>query len=123
MESQRRRDTAPELALRSALFASGLRFRVNYPIPGLRRRTIDIAFPKRRLAVFVDGCFWHSCPDHGVLPKSSSEWWEAKLAANAVRDRETDAHLAGLGWTVIRVWEHEAAAGSSALVEAALARN
>lgn len=108
MERQRRRDTEPELLLRRALFASGKRYRVNYPVPGIGRRTIDIAFPRQKMAVFVDGCFWHSCPLHGVQPKNAPGWWEAKLAGNVTRDRDTDAHLASLGWRVIRVWEHEA---------------
>lgn len=107
MEAQRRRDTKPEVSLRRALFAAGLRFRVAYPVPGLPRRSIDIAFPRQRVAVFVDGCFWHSCPQHGVSPKSSSDWWRSKLHQNTIRDAETNAHLVARGWSVVRVWEHE----------------
>ncbi len=84
----------------------GIRFRVDYPLPGLRRRA-DIALPRAHVAVFVDGCFWHSCPEHGTLPKSNTLWWSEKLAANRDRDRNTDERLARGGWTVIRVWEHE----------------
>lgn len=109
MSRQRRRDTGPEVDLRRLLHARGLRYRVAWPIPGLRRRTVDIAFTRRRVAVFVDGCFWHSCPEHGTAPHANSAWWRDKLATNRERDRATDAHLASLGWTVIRVWEHEPA--------------
>jgi DNA mismatch endonuclease (patch repair protein) len=107
MSAARRRDTAAEVALRRALHAMGLRYRVAYPVPGQRRRTIDVAFTRARIAVFVDGCFWHGCPDHGTRPKSNSEWWKTKLAANHARDRDTDRILAELGWLVVRVWEHE----------------
>jgi DNA mismatch endonuclease (patch repair protein) len=107
MSVARRRDTVPELALRRVLHARGLRFRVNYPIPGQGRRTIDIAFTRPRVAVFVDGCFWHGCPEHGTRPQKNSAWWQAKLAANRARDADSDAVLRDLGWSVLRVWEHE----------------
>lgn len=107
MQRQAVRDTKPELALRRALFALGLRYRVAYPIPGLPRRSMDIAFPGAKLAIFVDGCFWHSCPEHGVSPKSSSAWWGAKLEGNRRRDSETTQHLVAEGWEVLRFWEHE----------------
>ena len=107
MRRQRRQDTKPELLLRSELHAEGLRYRVHHPLPGLRRRA-DVAFPKARVAVFVDGCFWHRCPQHGTQPGNNGEWWEAKLAGNVERDRDTDRQLAKMGWRVIRVWEHEA---------------
>lgn len=107
MSTARRRDTAPETALRRELHARGLRYRVAYPIPGQRRRTIDAAFTRARLAVFVDGCFWHGCPEHGNRPRANSAWWEAKLATNMERDRDTDRLLSELGWTVLRFWEHE----------------
>ena len=107
MSRQARRDTAPELALRRQLHSGGLRYRVEYPVPGLPRRTVDIAFPSRRLAVFVDGCFWHGCPDHSRPPRSNTDWWIAKLAANIARDRATTVHLEAAGWTVLRIWEHE----------------
>lgn len=105
MQAQRRKDTQPELALRKALHASGLRFRVNYPVPGSIRRTIDIAFTKRKVAVFVDGCFWHGCPKHGERPKNNAEWWDKKLASNKARDHETTQILEHNGWRVIRIWE------------------
>lgn len=107
MARQARRDTGPEIAIRSVLHASGCRFRVAYPVPGLARCSIDIAFPRRRVAVFVDGCFWHDCPEHGSRPKANADRWGAKLAANRSRDRRVDEHLMGRGWTVLRVWEHE----------------
>jgi DNA mismatch endonuclease (patch repair protein) len=107
MSRQRRRDTAPELAIRKLLHAYGLRFRVTLPIPGMPRRSIDIAFTKARVAVFVDGCFWHVCPVHATSPAANSQWWAAKLATNQARDIATNDHLAALGWTVVRVWEHE----------------
>lgn len=107
MSRQRSRDTAPEVALRKLLHARGLRFRVALPIPGLPRQSIDIAFTRVRVAVFVDGCFWHVCPDHRTNPAANSEWWATKLAKNQDRDIATNAHLSSLGWTVVRVWEHE----------------
>ena len=102
-----RRDTAPELALRRVLHAAGLRYRVGFPVPGQRRRTIDVAFTRAQVAVFVDGCFWHGCPEHGTQPRSNSAWWTTKLSANQARDRDTDRVLAESGWTVLRIWEHE----------------
>lgn len=122
MSRLRRRDNERELSLRRALHASGLRFRVTYPVPELRRRSIDIAFTRRRVAVFLDGCFWHGCPLHGTDPRSNSAWWAQKIAANQARDRDTDRHLVELGWRVVRVWEHEdletAVAGVRAVLDA-----
>jgi DNA (cytosine-5)-methyltransferase 1 len=106
MTSTKRRNTKPELELRRALFRMGLRFRVDVPIDGSRRRT-DIVFRSDRLAVYVDGCFWHSCPEHGSVPKQNTEWWIDKLGANVARDADTDARLRNDGWTVLRFWEHE----------------
>ena len=105
MRAQRERDTALEKRLRVLLFAAGYRYRVHYPVPGTRR-TIDVAFIRRRVAVFVDGCFWHCCPEHGTLPGTNTEWWRAKLRTNVERDRNTDSRLRQAGWTVIRLWEH-----------------
>lgn len=107
MSTLRRRDNERELSLRRALHAAGYRFRVTHPVPGIRRRTIDIAFTRRRVAVFLDGCFWHGCPQHGTDPRSNSAWWAEKIASNRARDRDTDRHLIALGWSVVRVWEHE----------------
>jgi DNA mismatch endonuclease (patch repair protein) len=110
MSKQRRRDTGPEMAVRRLLHRAGLRYRVAWPIPGIRRRTVDIAFPRRRIAVFVDGCFWHGCPDHKGKPAANSAWWAEKLAKNKARDELTTAALVQRGWTVVRVWEHDDAA-------------
>lgn len=121
LSKQRRRDTAPEVALRRELHARGFRFFVDRaPLPGLRRRA-DLVFPRRRVAVYVDGCFWHSCPQHATRPKNNAEWWAAKLAGNVVRDRDTDARLRAVGWHVVRVWEHEAPAAAADRVAAQLA--
>lgn len=101
------RDTAPELALRSELHRRGLRFRVDRaPVPGIRTRA-DLVFPREKVAIYVDGCFWHGCPDHGTMPKANADFWGPKLARNKERDREIDGALAAEGWTVVRVWEHE----------------
>jgi DNA mismatch endonuclease (patch repair protein) len=106
MERQQRRNTKPELAIRRAVWRSGLRYRVDVaPIPG--RRRADLVFTRAKVAVYVDGCFWHSCPVHATVPKANREWWMEKLAANVARDRDTDARLTERGWTVVRVWEHE----------------
>ena len=108
MQRQARRDTKPEIALRRELHRLGLRYRVDRAvIPGVRRRA-DVVFPRARIAVFVDGCFWHGCPRHGTRPKSNADWWRNKLEANIARDRDTDARLKSAGWRVVRVWEHQA---------------
>lgn len=93
--------------MRRLLHAAGLRYRVNVPVPGMPRRTIDIVFTKAKIAVFMDGCFWHGCPEHATQPKSNAEWWRAKLDKNMARDVETTEHLTAEGWTVLRFWEHE----------------
>lgn len=120
MARQARRNTSPELRLRSALHSLGLRYRVEYPVPGMPRRSIDIAFTRARLAVFVDGCFWHACPEHGTSPRHNDAWWAEKLARNMARDRETEAHLNAEGWDSIRVWEHENPVTAAAHIRALL---
>jgi DNA mismatch endonuclease (patch repair protein) len=107
MVAQRRRDTRPELELRRLLYAAGRRYRINYPLPGLKRRTADIAFPRERVAVFVMGCFWHQCPKHGTLPRANGTWWREKLDRNVARDKDTFEQLQRRGWTTVVVWEHE----------------
>ena len=108
MRANRRRDTAPELRLRSAIHRQGLRFRVDLPIEvGGRRVRPDIVFTRRRVAVFVDGCFWHACPDHGQVPRANQPYWTAKLEANKERDRTDTLTLQSNGWNVLRIWEHE----------------
>lgn len=108
MQGNRASDTRPELALRQRLHGLGLRYRVNAPLPleGVRRRA-DVLFPRRRIAVFVDGCLWHSCPDHCRLPRTNADYWHAKLARNQARDTDTNRRLTELGWIVLRIWEHE----------------
>ncbi len=120
MSRQARRDTKPELALRRELHKRGLRYRVDWPLPGMPRRRADIAFTSKRVAVFVDGCYWHSCPEHKTQPSNNADWWTTKLARNVERDRDTDAHLVGLGWRVLRIWEHEDSQGAADRVEAAV---
>ncbi len=115
MKSQRRRDTTAEVALRKELFARGLRYRVDFRVVGMQR--VDVAFTRARVAVFVDGCFWHRCPVHGTIPKTNRDWWIAKLEANERRDRATDEQLAALGWSVTRVWEHESVAAAADRIE------
>ncbi len=109
MQLQRERDTLPELALRRALHRRGLRYRVDLPVvPGTVRRRIDIAFTKAKVAVFVDGCFWHGCPEHGKrVHVVNGQYWPGKIAGNRARDIDTDERLRNAGWTVVRVWEHE----------------
>ncbi|MGA9872472.1 MAG: very short patch repair endonuclease [Rhodococcus sp. (in: high G+C Gram-positive bacteria)] len=107
LSKQRRRDTKPEVALRRELHRRGLRYFVDRaPLKGLRRRA-DVVFPRRKLAVYVDGCFWHSCPVHATKPRNNAQWWAEKLAGNVARDRDTDAKLTEAGWSVVRIWEHE----------------
>lgn len=102
----RSRDTKPEMALRRELHRRGRRFFVDRPVlPGRRRP--DLVFPRARVVVFVDGCFWHACPEHLRPARKNAQWWADKLAKNVQRDRDTDRDLREAGWTVVRVWEHE----------------
>lgn len=120
MARQATRDTAPEVALRRELHRRGLRFRVSLrPLPGLRS-TADVVFSRAKVAVYVDGCFWHSCPEHATLPSANRDWWRGKLLRNIERDRATDAALGAAGWRVVRVWDHEAATEAADRVEDAL---
>ncbi|HEX8870694.1 MAG TPA: DNA mismatch endonuclease Vsr [Lentzea sp.] len=108
MRRTRRTGTAPELAVRRELHRRGLRYLVDVAPPGTnRRRRVDVVLRGARIALFVDGCFWHSCPQHGQVPKANHEWWEVKLHGVVVRDRDTDVQLTSAGWLVVRVWEHE----------------
>jgi DNA mismatch endonuclease (patch repair protein) len=110
----------PELSLRRELHRRGLRYRVDRaPLPGVRRRA-DVLFPRQKVAVFVDGCFWHRCPLHGTSPSNNADWWRNKLDMNVARDRDTDECLAAAGWTVLRFWEHEPAEGAADTVVAAV---
>ena len=118
MKRQRRRDTAPEQALRSELWRRGLRYRVDVAVFG--RRRVDIVFSRPRVAVFVDGCFWHGCPRHATSPKSNGAWWRDKLDKNVERDRTSDYELGAAGWRVLRVWEHEDPKEAADRIEAAI---
>jgi DNA mismatch endonuclease (patch repair protein) len=121
MRGNRKRDTRPEVALRSCLHCLGLRFRKNLRIslPALSV-TPDIVFLAARVAVFVDGCYWHCCPLHGTRPQENSAYCEAKLTGNLARDRRVDKALGEAGWTVVRIWEHVAPAAAAGEVAAAV---
>lgn len=106
--ANRRRDTGPELRIGSALHARGMRYRRDFPvIAGDVRVRPDFVFTRRRVAVFVDGCYWHGCPDHGNIPKANSGYWTSKIARNRARDARVSDALRDSGWDVVRVWEHE----------------
>lgn len=108
MLANRRKDTTPELAVRRRLHAEGLRYRVDYPADSTdRRRRADIVFTRARVVVFIDGCFWHGCPDHFIAPKRNADYWGPKIARNMERDRASTARLQEDGWRVLRFWEHE----------------
>lgn len=120
MQAARQRDTAPEIALRRILHANGMRFRVDLPVMSGVHRRADIVFKKAKLAVFVDGCFWHCCPIHRTFPKANAAWWADKLKTNRRRDAQTNRMLVNQGWHVERVWEHEAPVDAAARIIAAL---
>jgi DNA mismatch endonuclease (patch repair protein) len=121
MKANRSTGTRPELALRRALFAAGLRYRVNLKVrvPGRAVRP-DIVFTRMRVAVFVDGCFWHGCPEHGRMPSDPSGYWHQKIARNQARDSAVDQALHESGWQVVRLWEHTATEEAAKLVRAAI---
>jgi len=117
MERQGRRDTKPEMAVRRAVWRRGLRYRVDVsPLRGTRRRA-DLVFTRVRVAVFIDGCYWHGCPEHATAPKANAEWWAEKLSANVRGDRDTDSRLGEAGWLVVRIWEHEDAEKAAERIE------
>jgi DNA mismatch endonuclease (patch repair protein) len=121
MRGNRRRDTTPEISVRSALYQRGYRYRVDYPIKlkdGIVRP--DIVFTRRRLAVFIDGCFWHACPEHGNRPKTNKDYWNEKLRRNLKRDGRNNTLLETGGWHVLRIWEHLAAEDAVAVIESRL---
>lgn len=123
MKGNRRTDTKPELRLRSELHRRGLRYRKHQPIllPHLRVRP-DITFPKAKVAIFVDGCFWHSCADHGTSPRVNTSYWGPKLQRNRDRDALVRSSLEDAGWTVVRVWEHETLTSAADQIVALLSR-
>jgi DNA mismatch endonuclease (patch repair protein) len=124
MRAIRRRDTSPEREIRSLLHRQGLRFRVDYPIVanGGRARP-DICFTRQRLAVFIDGCFWHACPEHGRAPTSNQHYWGPKITRNVQRDEEQTARLQSAGWTVLRIWAHTAPRDAAELIRRSLVRS
>lgn len=122
MRRNPRRDTKPEVALRSALHRAGLRFRKDLPIRTPERLVRpDVVFTRARVAVFVDGCFWHCCPVHGNVPRANAAYWEPKLERNVLRDRAVNAALNASGWMVLRAWEHEEPAAVALRVAQAVA--
>jgi DNA mismatch endonuclease (patch repair protein) len=122
MRANKRRDTRPELLVRRIVHARGLRYRVDHRVVQESRTRADLAFTRQRIAVFIDGCFWHSCPDHLHLPKANADYWVAKLARNVERDAEVTALLRDLGWTVLRFWEHVPAVVAAEEIDAAVER-
>lgn len=107
MASVRQKGTQAEIDLRRALHAKGLRYRLHVSLLTKPRRSADIVFPRARVAVFVDGCFWHGCPEHASWPKSNADFWRKKIETNRSRDADTDQRLNALGWKTVRIWEHE----------------
>jgi DNA mismatch endonuclease (patch repair protein) len=125
MRANRRTDTKPEMALRRALHRKGYRYRKDYRLDLAQGKRVrpDIAFTARKVAVFVDGCFWHACPEHGTKPAANTWYWDPKLRRNVERDRAADAALSAAGWEVVRVWEHVPLDVAVAAVIEALARS
>lgn len=121
MQRVKTRDTGPELALRRLLWAAGLRYRVDHPLPleGVRRRS-DLTFGPARVVVFVDGCYWHGCPEHFAPSGANEAWWRAKIARTQARDQDTDKRLRAAGWLVLRVWEHDDMGGAARRIEEAV---
>lgn len=122
MKGNRRADTAPEIAVRRILHARGRRFRKDYRVTGVHDLSVraDIVFSRQRIAVFVDGCFWHGCPDHCRVPKRNRPYWIAKIERNRVRDERIRKSLATAGWRVVQIWEHEQLETAVARIESAL---
>lgn len=122
MRANRSRDTGPELAVRRAVHALGLRYRVSVrPVPSLRR-TADLVFTRARVVVFVDGCFWHGCPEHHTVAVTNADFWAAKVTLNRDRDIQTSRLLREAGWTVLRFWEHEDPAEAALVIHQAWSR-
>lgn len=117
MVANRRRDTQPEMAVRRLVHAGGLRYRVDFaPLPKEKRLRADLVFTRAKVAVFIDGCFWHGCPQHHTVAKRNAEFWAAKVAGNRARDERVTTLLNDAGWTVLRFWEHEDPAGVAARI-------
>jgi DNA mismatch endonuclease (patch repair protein) len=107
MAKVRQKGTGAEVDLRRELYRRGLRYRVGYVVLKRPRRVADVAFPGLKIAIFVDGCFWHGCPKHGTWPKQNAEFWRNKIETNRSRDKDTNVRLEAIGWKAVRVWEHE----------------
>jgi DNA mismatch endonuclease, patch repair protein len=122
MRANKKRDTKPELVVRSLLHGRGLRFRKHLQVR-LTELTVrpDIVFPRQKLAVFIDGCFWHNCPTHGNVPRANTDYWRPKLQRNVERDQAVNVALVAAGWSVIRAWEHEPAPEIADRISVALA--
>jgi DNA mismatch endonuclease (patch repair protein) len=120
MRTTGRRDTPPELRVRSLLHRNGYRFRVDLSPVSATRSRADIVFARLKVAVYVDGCFWHACPLHGTWPKANADWWRSKIESNWIRDRKTDAALRASGWLVVRIWEHDEPVDALSMITAAL---
>ncbi|MAT53906.1 MAG: very short patch repair endonuclease [Saprospirales bacterium] len=116
MKRVRQKSTNAELELRRALHAKGLRYRLHLPLIKRPRRVADIIFPRQRVAVFVDGCFWHGCPEHGTWPKKNADFWRNKIIANRERDADTNKRLEALGWKVVRIWSHHAPMEAASMI-------
>ncbi len=121
MAKVRRKDTDAELALRREIHRIGLRYRVGFEVLKKPRRVADVAFPIKKVAVFIDGCFWHGCPSHASWPKRNAEFWRQKIDANRLRDLDTSERLRALGWTVLRFWSHESPAEAAMKVARTIA--
>ncbi|MCE1178960.1 MAG: very short patch repair endonuclease [Micrococcales bacterium] len=120
MQSNKGRDTGPELAVRRLVHARGLRYRISTrPEPTLRR-TADLVFTRSRVAVFIDGCFWHGCPQHRTHPRTNATYWADKIETNIARDADTSERLSAAGWTVLRFWQHEDPVAVAAAIERAV---
>lgn len=117
MAKVRQKGTDAEVALRRAMHRIGLRYRIDYEVLRKPRRVADIAFPGRKIAIFVDGCFWHGCPEHATWPKRNADFWRQKIEANRQRDTDTNERLRSIGWTVLRFWSHESPAEAAKAVE------
>lgn len=116
MARLRQKDTRAEIDLRRALHARGLRYRLHVPLLTKPRRIVDIVFSRAKVAVFVDGCFWHGYPEHASWPKSNADFWREKIETNRSRDADTDQRLHALGWTTVRIWEHEDASQAASRI-------
>ena len=118
----RQKGTSAELALRREMYRIGLRYRIDYEVLKKTRRVADVAFPGRRIAVFVDGCFWHGCPEHATWPKRNADFWRQKIEANRRRDADTNARLRANGWTALRFWSHESPVDAAKAVARVVAK-